>query len=221
MKLLAVATGVMLALLGCSSGQDLKGETLNNSPTGARKMASLPAFVEQAMKTPFPADGEIHVVSKQGQFEIGQKVIFCDLEIGSEVAIAGWSAGRFGIDGALLSKVFEYFKQVQNQDGSSRQKTFDDIHCRSKNNTVLYSGQIFSNREGLPYKLVLAVWQTDSKNEYVSWVGGIERINEDYPLFNKANWIGKEEIVSRSIELDVENLGTYFVNDLMSAKDGS
>ena len=79
---------------------------------------------------------------------------------------------------------------------------------------MLIRGAELANREGQPYKLVLAVWQDDPATGGAVWVGKIERSN-DSPRPEIGNPFGTDPIPFE-MEAHMKELSDAFVRDLLS-----
>ena len=131
---------------------------------GASDIPDIPDVVETMMAAKFPADGQIHVQS-QGKIAIKPETAFCTFP------------DSFGIDSDAMIKLFRMLKQpTTHPSGSGRWGLPVDKYSDCKlADAVLVAGSQLQNRQGKPYKLVLAVWQGDPGKGGAVWVGGVER----------------------------------------------
>ncbi len=197
MRLMALVAAA-LALAGCGGG---------GAPVSAG--VEVPAAVQAMMAAEFPADGEIHVQSR-GKIVIEPETPTCYFENGFIVE---------------PQSLFDALGQVKSlSTGASRlQPATRDSQCEFQADTVLIWGRESANRNGEPYKLVLAVWQGDPAKDGAVWVGGVERSRETYlPCkscfgeFVNGEFRGtdEEEPVRSSKRQDVAMLGNSFVNHI-------
>ncbi len=76
---------------------------------------------------------------------------------------------------------------------------------------IIY-GRKTDNRNGEPYKLVLAVWQNDPAKEGAVWVGGVERLKGEYPV-TELNEDGEFHLTIESVSIshDIRSINTKFI----------
>lgn len=194
--LLALLAAGTLALSGCGDDEP-PGWDRPVEQAAPVKPFVVPAAIEQLMATEFPADGQIHVIRAVGRFDIRPETVFC--------------SGRDGfvLDGSAVSELLRRLGQQDHLNGSNRSSgiTNETPFCRS-GNPILVKGRQSNNRDGQPYKLVLAVWQGDTR-----WVAGVERV-EGGPRPRIFNPYGTDPL---PIELttDMQSLSAYFIENAL------
>jgi hypothetical protein len=147
---------LLVGLMGCDGNG-------RNKPAAAQSLP-VPATIEKMMATAFPADGKIHVQSK-GQFVVNIDTQFCTYPNSFSVGEAWYG-------------LFEKLNiPKSNSQGSGRANgPVEGCISSLPANTIRQKGTQFPNRNGKPYKLVLAVWQGDvAAGTGAYWVGGVER----------------------------------------------
>ncbi len=79
---------------------------------------------------------------------------------------------------------------------------------------IIY-GRKTDNRNGEPYKLVLAVWQNDSSDPGAIWSGSIQRLSGKRPdVTDSPPFRGRKFWLRQSVKLDVNELNETFANHL-------
>ena len=187
--------GVLHLLLLSSCGEQSAG----------RNQAEIPAEIEHMMATEFPADGQVHVQSK-GRFVVKPDTPVCYFPDG------------FSFEGRTLFTALG--QPSSNQRGSGRQQPATAERCEFNFTTLLSKGVNLPNRQGRPYKLVLAVWQGDvAEGKGAYWVGGVERIAGQWhpepqifhPIEPPSNYRPDEsKVISGSISSDISDLSNQF-----------
>jgi hypothetical protein len=136
-----------------------------NDPVSVAK-AALPVAVQTMVDAPFAADGEIHLQAR-GVFVVKADTMFCR------------DPNGFGVDTDQLKQLFRRLEQPESLQGGS----FFRGNCQMSRdakyatpNPIFVSGSQTPNRNGTPYKLVLAVWQGDVAKGGAVWVGAVERL---------------------------------------------
>lgn len=119
-----------------------------------------PSAIEQLMQANFPADGQVHLLKAQGRFVIEPKTEVCAITQGFMVN----SQKLFGAIGQTWVS----------EAGGDRQRPATDPECKKQQTVYIFSIKS-DNRQGKPYKLVLAAWQGDPAKGGAVWVGGLER----------------------------------------------
>lgn len=112
-------------------------------------MLSLPEDLQRAMDAPIPADGQIHV-RRRGRFQISANTLFC----------AERNTFAVGVDTRPLSTREKCVVTTDHEDVPPQ--------------TVFMTGRQLPNREGRPYKLMLATWQGGAADG-AYWIGSVER----------------------------------------------
>ncbi|MFC4292671.1 hypothetical protein ACFOWX_09630 [Sphingorhabdus arenilitoris] len=148
---------------------------LGLSACGEREASpEIPEAIERMMSASFPADGQIYVQSQE-RFLINSFTNLCLHQSSGE------------LKGQYYSTPFnDYFRQVMNKERSIDSKgRFSDsnLDCKKERSVFLFS-KSWPNRQGKPYKLVLAVWQgpIDAQGQPEAyWVGGVERGEGNMP----------------------------------------
>jgi hypothetical protein len=186
----------MVFLAGCS----------NDAPS-ASSVPAVPPLIETMMAKGFPADGQVYLQSK-GRFVIKPETVVCY-----------WPNG-FGISDAIL---YESLNQSWSKpNGNSRTQPLKDGRCEIKSDTVFSYGKHSKNHQNKPYRLVLAVWQGDPAKGGAAWVGGIERVDEKYPVEGRMRHpsdspeVYWSDLLARSQNFDVAQLSTEFVKSVKS-----
>jgi hypothetical protein len=178
--------------------------------------ADVPDAVKTMMAAEFPADGQIHVQSR-GKIVIKPETPVC----------RHWKKdGDFGVGSA---KLFLALRQADaGPDGSERQLDAAEAGCRQSKSVVTF-GRRFNNRNGEPYKLVLAVWQGDPAKGGAVWVGRVERAVGIRPEQMRKqpfrdgipppSWVRNSQDrryqIEKSQELDVKDLSLAFLQSLI------
>lgn len=197
MKWRGVMCAMALSLAACSGDG-------HSEPQSAD--VEVPDAVRDMMATDFPADGKIHAQNR-GTFNVQPTTYFCTFDPG------------FGVNG--LQAALEEIGQSGYLDGGPRTNgIFGERVSRqcapgASGNPIFIRGFDLPNREGEPYKLVLAVWQGNPTRGGAVWVGGIERGSGRYHpnAFAVADDMGSdsgERIWHSSARLDVEALSREF-----------
>lgn len=163
MRHLFLAMGSLLALAAC--GQQAPKQTEGGDPNWKPPKAAVevPDEIKKIAAMPFPADGTIHVIASKGRIEIKPDTPVCYMPDG------------FFIES---SKLFRALGQPFSTQEGDRIQPAAKGQCRFTDNVVLFRGKYSENRNGAPYKLVLAVWQGNmSTDRSAYWIAGIERLN--------------------------------------------
>lgn len=184
-----------LILIACKPGGDV--------PSVPPKV---PEIVQQMMAVEFPADGQVHVRS-EGEFSIKGDTPLC----------------IFQDDGRIYGMLFaEYASQIVNgasSISSSGDYWNSDAECKARNAIFLQSARL-PNRDDEPYKLSRAVWQGEPAAGGAYWVGGVERVNGDFPVKGRAFHPGDnlesfgEDRRTKTMEFDMDRLSSTFIEHL-------
>ena len=170
-KLKGIVLAATVTLLGCHANDNgTQGVTAAKSNY---RVPPIPTQVSQAMATTFPDDGQVHVLVARGRFEIKQDTVFCSFP----------KVGR--LNNQALDELFlklgqprEFESQKAGNQWRGNPEFWDGhggwVECQTGKPIASY-GQIYPNRSGKPYKLVLAVWQGDSNKDGAIWIAGIEQ----------------------------------------------
>lgn len=128
---------------------------------GAPSQRFVPAAIETLMQAEFPADGAIHVRAK-GQFLTRPGMAICTYQKNG------------GVYKMLLG---EELLRISNGRDSANGKMLENAEeCHKVPNPIFRISSQTANRNGEPYRLVLAVWQGDVAHGGAYWVGGVERL---------------------------------------------
>lgn len=209
----------MLELAACS----------NDDNSRRKNMTEVPSAVQNVIAGEFPTDGKIHV-RKQGVFKIEPATLFCEMDVVVDPEIEEVGITGIGIEGTTLSVALEGLGQRTYLDGTSRQRSVRSGQCSDNGLNVVYRGYVQLNREGNPYKLVLAVWQGDPAIAPAIWVGGVERLDgqarpdADFETINPSSnprFFGKsikeqkvQALMESSLELDRLELSKKFSDSI-------
>lgn len=128
----------------------------------------VPDFVQHMMDADFPADGQVHAQAR-GRFRIDPTTAFCTFRPG------------YGLETELLNATLRRMGQNTPHEGVYREYQANVSRECVPGRSVFIRAVPTSNRQGGPYKLVLAVWQGDA-----AWTGAIERLNGVRPEFESA-----------------------------------
>jgi hypothetical protein len=191
----------MVLLAGCS----------NDAPS-ASSVPAVPPLIETMMAKDFPADGQIYVESR-GAFVVNNDTMFCrhlnGLMVQPEAANKLFK--KLGQPATLKGG----YPRVNGKVGVDRECDLPD--------QMFVKGEQTTNRQGKPYKLVLAVWQGDPSKGGAYWVGGVERLEGEHlpnpdilhPIEPPANYKpDKRQLISGSISADISDLSEKFVTDV-------
>jgi hypothetical protein len=197
----------MLALSGCDGPAPY--------PPTTPALVTVPDTVQAMMAEDFPADGEIHTKSL-GRITIEPDTPVCEIW---KALPEDRRANHFGVNS---SDLFPPLGQPTNRDGGSdRQVAANVVKCPASNSVVIH-GLKLSNRNGKPYKLMLAVWQSDPAEGGAVWVGGVERIDGIHPqiaAMPEPEYEPREALKrGGSMILDSEALAQAFVTYLIGAE---
>jgi hypothetical protein len=208
------------AILGGCGGE--VGSSLIASPSGD---PSFPPSIPPLIARPFAADGQIHVQST-GKIVIRPDTVVCN-------AARGQGEGHFGINSDELFAPLgqkKYGSKGSGRYGADRQYGLSDPECLTKG-AVIINGVQSNNRDGAPYKLVLAVWQGDPAKGGAYWVGGVERLDRLRPDLPPAppsqpkiendpreTW-GRSPLARLRVSVgrDIKELGSMFTNFVTGA----
>ena len=127
------------------------------------KTVAVPAFVQQMIDADFPADGAIHVQSRR-KFTITENTYFCTYRRGFGIG---------GIDDAL-ERMGQ--KSRYRGEGIAGENPTPECVEGAAGDRIFVAGNKTMNRNGKPYKLVIAVWQGDT-----IWIAKLERIGSLHP----------------------------------------
>jgi len=186
---------------------------------GCSKKPTVPDVVQNMMDTEIPADRQIHI-QNLGKVLIRQQTPTC-----------------YFSGGLLIDQVrfFIALGQGYSLNGAARLQPYDiEGRCSVQSDTVFFQGVEFPNRQGVPYRLVLAVWQGDPAHGGGAWVGSIERadgVRDDRRGWRpfrdgitlKPSWMIRREnrayAIGESITADLEDLGKAFARDARKVLD--
>jgi hypothetical protein len=167
----------------------------------------VPDSIKTLMANEFPADGQVHVQS-QGAFVVNNETMFCRYPNGLMV------------QPEAANELFKKLGQPTTLKGGyprANGKVSVDRECDLPNQMFVKGGQT-TNRQGKPYKLVLAVWQGDvEEGKGAYWVGGVERVDGNYPVEGRAFHPGDrlesfgEDNITKTKEYDIGQLSQSFV----------
>ena len=134
---------------------------------GDRKVnrAQVPEFVQRMMDADFPPDGHGHV-RVRGRFRIDPTTAFCTFRPG------------YGLDTEQLNAALRRMGQNPIYEGAYRTHQANISRECIPGRSVFIRAVPTANRQGGPYKLIVAVWQGDA-----AWTGAIERLNGVRPGF--------------------------------------
>jgi hypothetical protein len=150
------------ALQGCDDRQ------VNRAKVPEFVQHQVPEFVQQMMDADFPADGRGHV-RVRGKFRIDPTTAFCTFRPG------------YSLDAEQLNAALRQMGQNPYYEGGSRTHPANGSRYCIPGRSVFVRAVPTANRQGGPYKLILAVWQGDA-----AWTGAIERLNGTRPGFESA-----------------------------------
>lgn len=174
---------------------------------GVAAESHAPPAIEQLMEADFPTDGQIHV-QRRGAFRITPKTVVCYFPDG------------FSVDSQAL---FRALGQTSVSPGGSDRQIVMSDYCAGQPAHVAIKGVQLRNRNGRPYKLVLAVWQGDPTTGGAVWVGGVERLEGRYPEKPLLRGLEGEPLdpaeelerqIRNSINFDTHGLSNDFVSYL-------
>ena len=191
--------------------------------TGCSTKPAVPDTVQKMMDAEIPADGKIHV-QRLRQIIIKPVTDVCDMWL------AAPESARYRYFGINSDDLFRPLGQSSTGDGGDRQISAKAKVCADPTSVVIY-GLKTSNRDGAPYKLVLAVWQGDQERGGAAWVGGIERSDGVRPDSRELlpfrdglpspSWAREKEDreyrIGVSVERDVHDLSEAFTHDVIKA----
>lgn len=172
----------------------------------------VPAYVQDMIAADFPADGQIHM-RKTGKFQVAPTTLFCEMDASVDHEIKELGVAGIGIDGVKLAEAIRALGQSDYIHGSSRQRILRSGRCSDDGANIIYLGHALLNRTGDPYKLVLAVWQSDPSLGGAVWVGAMERL-EGGPRPEISNPLGTDPLPFE-IRADVTSLSSNFIKDAM------
>ncbi len=127
----------------------------------------IPLFVQEMIDVDPPADGQVHVQSR-GRFDFTPTTLFCGVDPIVDPALRPRGVRGTGLVG--LVELMEKLGQPLSLNGSMRQRYLDPVHCPANAQNVVQQGFVLLNRDGEPYRLILAFWQGQA-----GWVGTVER----------------------------------------------
>jgi hypothetical protein len=184
---------------------------------------SVPAEVERLVEARFPADGQVHVQAR-GKFVVTEQTVFCRAPRNIAVSLKDaaptfYNPGIDDVENAELGEV---------------------VHgkpCANDGINLINHWALVPNRDGEPYKLVLAVWQGDPANGGALWVGGVERIGKlplalpgptdtlptpddlKVPLPSKSEMEAshKRRLTAWNVEHDIPTISDQFIEHLQGA----
>lgn len=117
----------------------------------------VPEFVQRMIDVDFPADGRVHA-RVRGRFRIEPTTAFCTFRPG------------YGLDTELLNATLRQMGQNTAHEGVYRMHQANVSRECIPGRSVFIRAVPTANRQGRPYRVVLAVWQGDA-----ACVGAIER----------------------------------------------
>jgi hypothetical protein len=153
------------AMLGGCGGD--KANDPVNGPISVAK-AALPVAVQTMVDAPFAADGEIHVQAR-GAFVVKADTAICAVRAEIDPSLKKGAPGFYdpGLDG--------------HEGGSLNEPLRNGTICADNGQNLVSHWKLLKNRNGTPYKLVLAVWQGDVAKGGAVWVGAVERLEGVLP----------------------------------------
>jgi hypothetical protein len=168
-------------------------------------VGDVPHAVQKMVDAPQPAAGGMRV-QRRGGLQVAAGTLFCT--INPDVAPSLRQQGVRGTGLVGLSELLQKWRLPINVDGSHRQRLADPKNCSTSGNPIISKGYVSLNRDGKPYRLVMAFWQGDSV-----WVGSIERGDggDEPPVFNP---YGLNPLPLR-VERDTQYISKVFLSELV------
>jgi hypothetical protein len=182
-----------------------------NDPVSVAK-AALPVAVQTMVDAPFAEDGEIHVQAR-GAFVVKAEAAICAVRAEIDPSLKKGAPGFYdpGLDG--------------HEGGSLNEPLRNGTICADNGQNLVSHWKLLKNRNGTPYKLVLAVWQGDVAKGGAVWVGAVERLDGKNPTV-KVGHVGMppydEEglaghALGLSVSRDIQALSESFTSRLSNA----
>jgi hypothetical protein len=177
-------------------------------PASAAKV-EIPGAVQAIVNAPFAADGEIHVQSR-GTFALKAGAAICAVGAEIDPSLKKGAPGFYdpGLDG--------------HEGGGLNEPLRNGTICADNGQNLVSHWKLLKNRNGTPYKLVLAVWQGDVAKGGAVWVGGVERLEGKNPAV-KVGHVGtppydEEGLAGHALRLsmsrDIQALSASFTSKL-------
>lgn len=190
------ATSALIIGLTACEGEASPGEMQ------ADASLEVPDFAQEWIDSDLATDGEIHVRSTG------------EIIISPDTPVCFWPGGLW-ID---ADELFASLGQVKSDSSGSRLKLIQGGDCGSSDDSVLIKAVRTQAAGGLPYKLVLVVWQNDA-----AWVAAIQRTSETpRPGFERPLPAGEEgplmtfhETQEVAASADALELGREFVEQVI------
>lgn len=181
-----------LPLMACGSG----------SAPATSQPASMPQHVVEMTNRPRSAGSSLDEQSR-GRFDIRPDTLFCQHAGRLAPELSSLAITPVGLDGVELAQSLAKLGQSDTRERMPRLLPVTEPVCSGSGN-VEVSLSIEPNKNGRPYKIVLAAWQGNA-----AWVGRAER-DGDYEQFADAKWMGEPERATRSISSDNSRLTRAF-----------
>jgi hypothetical protein len=208
---LVLVTAVMASALvsGCDK---------NTSSIAGKSGGQVPASVQAMIDAPFAADGQVHVQSR-GTFVVKSETGVClaprKIDAVSKDRAPHFLGPGLGEAGSAIAK---------GPDGALNEKQSNGVICKDNGINIINTWHLVSNRQNKPYKLVLAVWQGGGTGgaPRAVWVGGVERLEGDYPIKGRAFHPGDdlasfgEDEITKTRQFDMDQLSKTFVEHVQT-----
>jgi hypothetical protein len=208
-KLGIMMLGIML-LGSCDVYKAAKAANEERAKAAAKLVrVPIPAAVQKMINVPFAADGNIHSQAR-GVFVVKPDTMFCRLP------------KTFPLNSDDLEQLFRKLGQDQSIGSYFRGNGKVDRDPQCTRSSIFLSGTSSKNRDGTPYKIVLAVWQGDVAKGGAVWVGVVERLSGFRT--DVAVEAGDESCDGRphlcySQRLDVEDISKKFIEHLIMTEN--